>query len=75
MISSADPAELRARQRRAVNEITLDERAMRSPQEPTDFECECGDPDCHARIRLTPSAFAAFRRDFSGFVVATAHIR
>ena len=73
MTSGVDPAELRARQQRALNEITLDERVTDAPQEPTDFACECGDSRCRARIRLTPRAFAAFRRDFGGFVVASGH--
>ena len=73
MISGVDTAELRARQRRALNEITLDERATRAPHQPTDFDCECGDPQCDARIRLTPREFGAFRRNFNGFVVAPGH--
>jgi hypothetical protein len=73
MISGVGPNELRARQRRALNEITLEERMARAPEEPADFDCECGRPQCDARIRLTPREFAAFRRNFSAFVVAPEH--
>jgi len=73
MISGVNATELRARQRRALNEITLDERAERAPEELADFDCECGHSRCDALIRLTPREFAAFRRNFRGFVVAPGH--
>ncbi len=65
--------ELRARQQRALNGITLDERLVHAPDEPAEFGCECGRLRCSERIRLTPREFAGFRRSFSAFVVAPAH--
>jgi hypothetical protein len=71
--SGIGTAELRARERRALNEVTLDERLARAPEEPTAFACECGELSCKAHVRLTPGQFAAFRQDFRGFVVAAGH--
>jgi hypothetical protein len=71
--SGVGQVELRARERRALNEITLDEQKDRAPDEPAEFDCECGQPRCGARIRLTPRMFEAFRRDFRAFVVAPGH--
>jgi hypothetical protein len=65
--------ELRAREQRALNGITLDERLVHAPDEPTEFGCECGQLGCIARIRLTPRELAGFRRNFSAFVVTPAH--
>ena len=73
LMSAVSPDELRARQRRAFNEETLAEELARDPDEVCEFDCECGDPDCTARIRLTPREFATFRRNFNGFLVATGH--
>jgi hypothetical protein len=66
--------ELRARERRALNAITLDELLARAPTEAASFACECGAPCCNARVRLTPSEFAAFRRNFRAFIVAPGHV-
>lgn len=74
MISGVGGDELRARQRRALNGITVDELIVRAPDEPADFGCECGHRRCTARIRVTPRELAAaFRRNLSGFVVAAGH--
>lgn len=73
MISAVPGDELRARERRALNGITLDELLARAPDEPADFACECGDLGCRARVQLVPSELAAFRRSFSAFVVAPGH--
>ena len=73
MISGIGGDELRARERRALNEITLDERLPRTPDEVARFACECGRLGCTAMVRLTPREFAAFRQNFHGFVVATNH--
>ena len=73
MIGGASGDELRAREQRALNGITLEERLVRAPDEPADFGCECGDLRCTARIRVMPRELAAFRRNFTGFVVAAGH--
>jgi hypothetical protein len=73
MISGVNGNELRARERRALNEITVDERVPLTPDEVTRFACECGELGCRAVIRLTPREFAAFRQNFKGFIVATDH--
>ena len=74
MISTAPGTnELRAREQRALNAITLDERLARAPHEVAEFACECGQLGCRARIRLVPSELAAFRREVGAFVVAPGH--
>lgn len=73
MIASVTGDELRAREQRALNAITLDERLIHAPEAPVDFGCECGDLRCSARVRLSPRELAAFRHSFSGFVVAPGH--
>jgi hypothetical protein len=73
MIAPVRGDELRAREQRALNAITLEERLSHAPEEPVDFRCECGDLRCTARIRLTPSALATFLHSFRGFVVAPGH--
>lgn len=73
LMSAVTPGELRARQRRAFNEDALAEELARDPEDVCEFDCECGDRGCTARIRLTPREFATFRRNFTGFLVATGH--
>jgi hypothetical protein len=73
MIASVGGDELRAREQRGLNAITLEERLIHAPEEPVDFRCECGDLRCTARIRLTPRELAAFLHSFRGFVVASGH--
>lgn len=73
MISEVGGDELRARERRALNGITVDELIVRAPDAPADFGCECGRRRCTERVRVTPRELAAFRRNFSGFVVAAGH--
>ena len=73
MIGAPPADELRAREQRALNAITLEERLIHAPEKPVDFGCECGDLRCTAHIRLTPRELAAFRHSFSGFVVASGH--
>jgi hypothetical protein len=72
-LSRVSPSELRARQRRNLNDLACDSLVSEAPDEPVDFDCECGRTGCRARVRLTPREFSLFRRDFRGFVVAPGH--
>ena len=72
-LSRVSPSELRARQRRNLNDLARDSLVTEAPDEPTDFDCECGRRDCEAQVRLTPREFSVFRREFRGFVVAPGH--
>ena len=73
MTGGPPPDELRARERRALNTLTLDEQPAEASRESVSFACECGAPTCNARVRLTPGEFAAFRRNFRAFIVAPGH--
>jgi hypothetical protein len=37
--------------------------------------CECADPDCVARIRISPECYAAIRTDGRQFIVREGHER
>jgi hypothetical protein len=37
--------------------------------------CECADPDCTDRIRITPDAYEAVRRDGRRFIIRPGHER
>jgi hypothetical protein len=37
--------------------------------------CECADPDCTVRIRISPEAYAAIRTDGRRFIVCEGHER
>jgi hypothetical protein len=38
-----------------------------------ELECECADPDCGAKLRLTNRGYAEVRRDALAFLVAPGH--
>lgn len=67
------PDELRARERTALNAVTLERQLALAVEEPVPFACECGAATCRARISLTPADLEAFRRNFRAFVVAPGH--
>ena len=73
MTSGIQRDELRARERRALNALTLEEQLAGPAEDSVSFACECGAPTCNARVRLTPGEFAAFRRNFRAFIVAPGH--
>jgi hypothetical protein len=59
---------------REVNE-RIDELAERtSTLEVLDYVCECGQPDCTAKITLTNEQYASVRADGQRFVTLPGHL-
>jgi hypothetical protein len=71
MTSGPNHDELRARERRTLNGLTLEQQ--HGVETAVAFACECGALACSAHICLTPAEFAAFRRNFRAFVVVPGH--
>jgi hypothetical protein len=65
-------AENEATFRDANEQIQARARELEFP-EPVPFLCECGDPDCHEIISVSPDAYADVRTRSTQFLVAPGH--
>jgi len=58
---------------REVNEA-IARTAERFDEPDAEFVCECGDPDCGERVRVTLAEYERVRADGARFIVADGHV-
>lgn len=62
---------------REINERTRSLQERFGPEDPTtaydEFLCECGDPLCVERVRLTPREYESVRDEPTQFVIRPGH--
>jgi hypothetical protein len=59
---------------REVNELMPQWPGITTAEKPQfDYVCECGELDCHERVRLTAEAYEAVRTDSRRFIIVPGH--
>lgn len=58
---------------RNANERTAQWEEVRDSEEPFLYVCECANPDCRRRMKLTREEYEALRQDSTHFAVTKGH--